>query len=192
MAVSALLDANVLYPAPVRDLLLHLAMLNLFQPKWSIKIQEEWVRNLLEIRPDLEATSLENTLRLMNKYYPDALVTDFEERIDALYLPDNDDRHVLAAAIHAPADYIVTENIKDFPEVELKQYRLLAVSADDFINLLTVNNDDILLSAFNNQRRNLSRPPQTEEELLRTLNRVQLNKSADRIRIAIKHRDVNH
>lgn len=192
MAISALLDANVLYPAPVRDLLLHLATLNLFQPKWSIKIHEEWVRNLLENRPDLEAKSLENTLRLMNKYYPDALVTDFEERIDALYLPDNDDRHVLAAAIHAPADYIVTENIKDFPEVELKQYRLLAVSADDFINLLTVNNDDILLSAFNNQRRNLSRPPQTEEELLRTLNRVQLNKSADRIRIAIKHRDVNH
>jgi hypothetical protein len=56
--MTVILDANVLYPAPVRDLLLHLADLNLFKPKWTVEIQDEWIRNLLLNRPDLKETSL--------------------------------------------------------------------------------------------------------------------------------------
>lgn len=51
----ALLDACVLYPAPIRDLLLHLADANLYKPKWTDRIHEEWTRNLLLNRTDLTA-----------------------------------------------------------------------------------------------------------------------------------------
>ena len=110
------LDANVIYPAPIRDLLLNLAALEIFSPKWSEIIQEEWIRNLLENRPDLSKKKLSRTVHLMNEAFPDAEVHDFEELIDQLELPDLNDRHLLAAAIHCKADAIITFNGKDFPE----------------------------------------------------------------------------
>ena len=70
---TAILDANVLYPAPVRDLLLHLATFDLYKPKWTQTIQEEWKRNLLKKRPDLKTGQLDKTIHEMNKAFPDAL-----------------------------------------------------------------------------------------------------------------------
>jgi len=65
----AVLDACVLYPAPVRDLLLNLADYELFTPKWTDKIQEEWTRNLLLNRPDLTATQLHRAVNAMNNAF---------------------------------------------------------------------------------------------------------------------------
>ena len=64
----ALLDACVLYPAPLRDLLMRLALAELFQAKWSAKIHEEWIRNVLLSRPDLTREKLEKTRSLMDSY----------------------------------------------------------------------------------------------------------------------------
>lgn len=58
----AVLDANVLYPAPVRDILLHIAAKGLYQPKWSSEIQDEWLRNLVVNRPDLKKENLKKTV----------------------------------------------------------------------------------------------------------------------------------
>ena len=74
-----MLDANVLYPAPLRDYLLHLAGVELYKPKWTKAIQEEWVRNLLENRPDLKKENLVNTRDAMNAAFPDANIFNYEE-----------------------------------------------------------------------------------------------------------------
>ena len=99
---TAFLDASVLYPAPLRDLLMELAVADLYRAKWSNAVHEEWIRAVLHNRSDLTRAQLERTRDLMNAHVRDAIVTDFEELIDVLDLPDPDDRHVLAAALPAP------------------------------------------------------------------------------------------
>jgi len=93
---TAFLDASVLYPAPLRDLLLELAVADLYRAKWSDAVHEEWIRSVLRDRPDLTRAQLERTCDLMNLHARDALVSDFEDLIDVLKLPDPDDCHVLA------------------------------------------------------------------------------------------------
>lgn len=112
-AFTVFYDANVLYPAELRNILMHLALAGLFRAKWSAAVHEEWMSSLLEKRPDLDRAKLERTRALMDKHAEDALVTGYEDLIPGLQLPDADDRHVLAAAIRGRADVIVTMNLRD-------------------------------------------------------------------------------
>ncbi len=112
---TALLDANVLYPAGLRDLLLRLADRYLFAPLWSADIHAEWMRSLLAGRPDIDASVLDRPREVMDDHFPDALVDGYEDIAAGLDLPDPDDHHVLAAAIHGRANVIVTRNLRDFP-----------------------------------------------------------------------------
>ena len=89
-------------------------------------IHEEWIRNLLLKRPDLSRDKLEGLRDMMIEVIPDSLVTGYEPAIDGLQLPDPDDRHVLAAALRANAETIVTANLKDFPAESLKPYNVVA------------------------------------------------------------------
>lgn len=130
---TVLYDACVLYPAPLRDLLMHVAMTDLYRAKWTDAIHDEWTRNVLKDRPDLTPEQLQRTRDLMNAHVRDCLVTGYETLIDAITLPDPKDRHVLAAAIRAGADVIVTFNLKDFPENDLKPYGIEAQHPDDFL-----------------------------------------------------------
>ncbi len=91
---TALLDACVLYPAPMRDLLLHCADVGLYVPKWTANIHDEWVRNLLTNRPDLSAERLRKTCEAMDNAFPDAPVIAYESLIDLIDLPDPDDQFV--------------------------------------------------------------------------------------------------
>ena len=116
-APTALIDANVLYDTVMRDLIMQLALSGLFRARWSDRINDEWTRNFLANRPDITAAQLDFTKSMMARAVPDSLVEQFEGLIGALQLPDPDDRHVLAAAIKADADVIVTLNLKDFPRV---------------------------------------------------------------------------
>lgn len=111
----ALYDACVLYPAPLRDLLMHLAVTDLFRARWTEAIHEEWIRNLLRDRPDLTRDKLERTRDLMNAHVRDCLVIGYESLIPALTLPDPEDRHVRAAAVRCGADVIVTFNPEALP-----------------------------------------------------------------------------
>lgn len=103
---TAFYDANVLYPAELRNLLMHLAMTGLFRAKWSDGVHEEWITALLRNRPDLSREKLERTRMLMDKHAADALVTAYEDLIEGLDLPDPDGRPVLAAAIRGQARVI--------------------------------------------------------------------------------------
>lgn len=123
----------MLYPAPVRDLLLSLANNNMFQPKWLAAINEEWVRSLVENRPDIKRENTEKTIRSLNMAFPDANTDPSPSTIAELTLPDPNDQHVLVAAISAEAELIVTFNLKDFPTSILSHRGIEAIHPDDFI-----------------------------------------------------------
>lgn len=174
---TALLDANVLYPAPLRDYLLHVANLDVYKPKWSSQIQEEWIRNLLINRPDLSKEALERTRAAMDSAFPDANVENYEDLISAIKLSDEDDRHVAAAAIRGKADVIITLNLKDFPESVLSNYDMDVQSPDEFILNLINQDRKKCLKALENQVRSLNHPPKTRGEVLKTLTNCGLIKS---------------
>jgi len=176
---TALLDANVLYPAPIRDYLLHLANLNLYKPKWSSEIHDEWIRNLLANRPDLSKEAIERTKSAMDSAFPDANVEQYEELISVIKLPDEDDRHVAAAAIRGKADVIVTFNLKDFPENALSTYGIEFQNPDEFISNLINLDKKKCLKALENQVKSLKNPPRSREEVLETLTNCGLEKSVD-------------
>ena len=123
---TAVFDACVLYPAPLRDLLMSVAMSEQFRARWTTEIHHEWTRNLLKNRNDLSLAQLQRTVELMNQAIPDCLVENYTDLITSLELPDANDRHVLAAAIKCQADVIVTNNLKDFPKDKLQTYGIEA------------------------------------------------------------------
>jgi predicted nucleic acid-binding protein len=126
-------DACVLYPNHLRDVLIQLAVTGLFRAKWMDQIHDEWTRNLLENRPDINPDKLQRLRQAMDRAVPDCLVTGFESIVLSLNLPDPEDRHVLAAAIIAEANVIVTVNLKDFPVDVLSRYGIKAQHPDSFI-----------------------------------------------------------
>ena len=178
----AILDACVLYPAPLRDFFMHLALLDAFRARWTEAIHDEWIRNVLKNRPDLSRAQLERTRELMNAHVRDCIVEDYENLIESLDLPDADDRHVLAAAIHAKADAIVTFNLKDFPKKKLAPYDIEAVDPDAFIIRLIDEDAALVIKAFENQHKTLKNPPRSAAELLETLENNGLAQTASRLR----------
>lgn len=178
----AVYDACVLYPAPLRDLLMHLALTGLFQARWTEQIHEEWIRSLHEDRPELPLAKLERVRDLMNAHAEDCLVTDYESLIDALVLPDPNDRHVLAAAIRAKAGLIVTYNLADFPARSLDLHGVKAEHPDAFILRLLEVNPERVVQAVQDQRQSLRSPEVTAGELLTTLDKQRLKQSVTKLR----------
>lgn len=126
-------DANVLYPSTLRDVLIHVSLTPLVQAKWTEQILEETFRNLRSNRPDLDPGRLDRTRDLMRTAVRDCMVTGYEPLIDALTLPDPDDRHVVAAAIRSRAQLIITFNLQDFPADALALWDIEAKHPDDFL-----------------------------------------------------------
>lgn len=176
--LTAVLDACVLYPAPLRDLLMQLSVTDLFQARWTEDIHAEWIGNLLENRLDLTRLKLEHTRDLMNQNVRDCLVTDYRNLIPSLTLPDPKDRHILAAAIAARADVIVTFNLKDFPASVLAAYKIEAQHPDNFVLRLLDLSPETVFLAVRRQRQSLRNPPKSVDDLLETLRRQGLAKTA--------------
>jgi hypothetical protein len=151
---------------------------DLFQARWTDRIHEEWIRSLLENRPDLNRESLERTRRQMNAYVDDCLVTGYEPLIDALPLPDPNDRHVLAAAIKAEASCIVTFNVRDFPPDVLDPFQIQAITPDEFVVRLIDEDYHEVLKIVKRQRENMTQPSLTVEQYLAMLEQQRLPKTA--------------
>ncbi|ABK43215.1 conserved hypothetical protein [Magnetococcus marinus MC-1] len=175
---TAIYDACVLYPAPLRDLLVGLATTGLFRARWTDEIHEEWINNLLINKPHLTREALNRTKELMDAAVADCLVTGYEKLIPSLTLPDADDRHVLAAAIRSCAEVIVTFNLKDFPSDALNNFGVFAEHPDDFISNLLDLNQKAVIRTVKNQRARLKNPPITSQNFIDTLRRQQLTKTA--------------
>lgn len=170
MAFTAVFDACVLYPAPLRDLLMWLASTNLFRARWSDRIHEEWIRGVLRQRPELEV-SLQRTRRAMDRVVSNCIVEGYEDLITTLDLPDPHDRHVLAVAITSRADVIVTSNLKHFPIGSLQSFGIKAQHPDVFVRLVLDLDTAVALSAMRDHRANLVKPCKTTDEYIETLAR---------------------
>ena len=175
----AVLDACVLYSAPVRDLFMYLV--ELFQPKWSEQIHEEWMSNLLLNRPDISLAQLERTRDLMNRHGRDCLVSHYRHLIPSIPLPDAKDRHVVAVAIASKAPTIVTFNLRDFPNEVLRNYEIESVHPDDFALSLCAASHETFLSLVARHRKALHSPSKTVTEYLAALEACGLTKTATRL-----------
>ena len=181
-SLTAFLDANVLYPAGLRNLLVRLATQGLFQAKWSDSIHEEWMRNVLADRPHITRAMLERTRQLMDANVEDSLVQDYETLALQLTMPDPNDRHVLAAAIIGKADVIVTFNLRDFPASVLYRYGIEAQRPDAFIiSLMDMDRVGVCVAA-NKHRLSLKNPPKTVHDYLAILERQGLTGTVARLR----------
>ena len=180
--VKVVCDANVLYSAALRDLLMELGVGEVFEPRWTEEIHEEWIRNVLLNNPNLTLERLTRTKNMMNASIKNCLVQGYETIIQDLELPDPGDRHVLAAAIHSSADFIVTFNLRDFPAETLRQYNIEALHPDQFILRLLKFNWQTVCKAAEKQRIRLKNPPKTPDEYLETLVELGLPLSATRMR----------
>jgi len=174
-------DACVLYPAPLRDLLVQMATRHMFAARWTGQIHEEWIRSVLADRPDLDREKLERTRDLMNQAVPDCLVQGHESLVPMLELPDPDDRHVLAAAIVAGAQMIVSFNLRDFPNDYLARFGIEAVHPDRFIECQMDLYQARVIEAVKAQRAMLTNPPISGQQLLDTLAAQGLTVTVDRL-----------
>lgn len=171
-------DACVLYPAPLRDMLVRLAVTGLFRARWTDDIHAEWIGNLQKKRQDIPETKLQQTRQLMDRAVPDCLVYGYEPLIESLNLPDPDDRHVLAAAIRAKAEVIVTFNGRDFPEEKLTEFDIYTQHPDDFIAYLYDLSPQTVVAVAKQQRACLTSPQISPEEFISILQKNQLSNVA--------------
>lgn len=169
MAFVVVYDASVLYPSTTRDLLIRLAQAGLVQAKWTATILDEVFGNLGQNRPDLDPGKLQRTRALMAAAIRDVLVVGYEPLIDVLDLPDPDDRHVLAAAIRARAQLIVTNNLRDFPTSALAPWDLEAAGADAFVRAQSDLDRDLVYAAIARIADSWRNPPGTVDDVLARL-----------------------
>lgn len=176
---KAVLDTNVIYPIVIRDLLFSFAFYELYTPKWSATIFREW--KAVMIRKEVTEQEAEKRAQRANSAFPDAMVSNYESLMTNLTLPDEDDRHVLAAAIKSNADVIVTNNLKDFPEHYLSSFGIKAKSADDFLTDIIDLNPEIAIKAFKEMVLNRKNPNMDEFEVLESFRKVGLLDTANYI-----------
>jgi predicted nucleic acid-binding protein len=182
VAFIVVYDACALYGSTVRNLLIRLARARLVQAKWTEQILDELDRALAETRgiPEEKRRRLRT---LMNAAIADCLVDGYQPLVEGLKLPDVDDRHVLAAAIKAGAQVIVTSNVADFPTDYLAHWGIEAKSPDDFILDLISINDRVVYACVQQIVDERVNPPETFDEVLAQLERSGLIETAAALRL---------
>lgn len=174
---TAVLDTNVIYPVIIRDLLFWFAHYDMYTPKWSHHIFDEW-RSVME-RKGVPMDEAEKRVQMANQAFPDALVRNYETLLENLSLPDMKDCHVLAAAIKSNAQLIVTNNIKDFPEVIIKEFDIKARTADDFLTDLIDLNGETAVEAFKEMVLHKRNPAMDEYAVLAKLKEIGLTDTSN-------------
>jgi predicted nucleic acid-binding protein len=130
--MKAVLDACVLYPTVLREILQGAGAAGLYQPVFSDRILREWVLATAKLGPTAPAIA-EGEAAMLRAAFPRALVREHTEIEARLILPDPNDRHVLATAIASGADAIVTFNAQDFPGHVLAAEKLTRRDPDGFL-----------------------------------------------------------
>lgn len=174
---TCVLDTNVIYPIEIRDLLFWFAHYDLYTIKWSKHIFDEW-EDVMR-RNGVAEVEIQKRVGLAIAAFCDALVENYDPLIGMLTLPDPKDRHVLAAAIKANANIIVTNNLKDFPEEYLATFGLAAKSADEFLADLIDLNQEVAIHAFRELVLNRRNPDLDEFQVLDAMRRNGLTDTAN-------------
>jgi predicted nucleic acid-binding protein len=143
-----LADANVLYSRSLRDYLLYAARARLIAVRWSEGILDELTEHLMENRHGFTQESADRLVRAMTVAFPFARADpgpgDFAALV-GLDLPDDDDRHVIAAALAADAEFICTHDVGDFPAEVMQTLGLTVVTPDDLLSTLVDEFPDSML-----------------------------------------------
>lgn len=139
--MKALLDACVLYPTVLREILIGVAQAGLYTPLWSDRILEEWARATVKLGPGAELVA-RGEIAALRAGFPKAAVVPHEGLEARLWLPDPADIHVLAAAIAGNADLILTFNAADFPRHTLGEEGLRREDPDAFLLALWQEHPD--------------------------------------------------
>lgn len=181
MAFTVIYDACVLYPNYLRDLLIRLARAGAVRARWTEEILSEVRRNLHENR-GIDPKKLQRLTDLMTAAVPDCIVTEYDELEPSVELPDPDDLHVLAAALRAGAQQIVTANLKDFPETVLAPLDVEAVSPDQFVLNLVKGRAGVVVQVVTEAAGDCHAPPLTVADLLSIYSKSGLIRSAAAIR----------
>lgn len=174
---TCVLDTNVIMPIEIRDLLFWFAHDELYTPKWSEHIFDEWENVML--RNGVSQEEVRKRIGWANAAFPDAMVHNYHSLIPALNLPDIQDRHVLAAAIKTNANLIVTNNLKDFPSEYLHSFGLGAKNADDFLTDTINLNPDKAVQSFLRLVMNRRDPHMDEYAVLDRLRKNGLSDTAN-------------
>ena len=163
-------------------MLVELARTPLCRALWTETILDEMVASVLKERPAVRADRMLRMRKLMNQAVPDCLVYEYEHLIPSLRLPDENDRHVLAAAIVGGADVIVTDNVADFPPSVLKRYRLKTQTTDKFLCSLLSMDADPFIEALERVRKRLKAPSQSSAVFIEGLESCGLVETIARLR----------
>ena len=157
--MRVLLDTCTLVPGPVRYILLECASADLFTPLWSEKIFEEWQSVAFKIS-EKASDAIQIEILLMRDKWRNSLVPRNKDLEATLFLPDADDRHVLAAAITGQAEVLLTNNLKDFPFRIISKHGLTRYSVDSFLWKLCTEAPELIQTivegAFYLHRRNIN------------------------------------
>ena len=173
-------DANVLYSRVLRDYLLYAMTKRIIRVQWSAAILDEVVEHLIENVGGFDAESGERLVAAMNGTFPNSEVAPAAENVEAvaaLAMPDEDDRHVLAAAVAADADVLCTDNIKHFPPDVMAAVGIEALTADNLLSLLVEEFEDDMLVVHQIAVSRL--PGATDESTIAALRRANATKTAD-------------
>lgn len=180
----AVIDANVLFSATIRDLLIRCHMAGILRIHWTTRILDETFIAIEEERPGLDPERLRRTRRLMNGAARGADITDLvdeELEFDEADVPDENDLHVVRAAVAVGAD-IVTWNLSDFPPRLLEPLGLVALSPDDYLVTSITGQEGATLRVIDRQAAELQNPPTTVALLMERLHQQGLQKFVQIIR----------
>lgn len=166
---SIIIDTNVLYSAPLRDILLRLAEKETFSVHWSEHTLTELKRNLSDTN-GMPNDKIENLIDKITTAFPDACVSNPD--IDPIKLTAEEDKHIVAAAIQSHAEVIVTQNISDFPESELSLYNIEAQTPDEFLVHHFTLEETKTVRTVSELLKDLTNPPYSPEEYLTILEQV--------------------
>jgi hypothetical protein len=176
----AILDACILYPFHLRNIVVQAAVDRLVEARWTDQIHDEWIRNLATDTPIIPIERLQITRRLMNDALPTAMVSRYQHHVPAVNLPDPNDRNVVAAAIVAAASIILTWNLRHFPAKELKKFSVRRETPDAFLSGLYDEIPDLVVGSLANARRNLSKSGVSPLDFIDILRNQRLARLAQR------------
>lgn len=179
--MKAVLDACVLFPTVLREVLTEVAAKGLYQPLWSPRLIEEWVLAVRKLGPE-QVDRAKAEAALLNLNFPDASLPDRTETGIAVDLPDPADLHVLATAVDGGAGVIVTMNLRDFPLRALSRLGLRAVHPDEFLTQFARNHHAIVAQAIQNtlDRARAAGGNLSQRDMLRRSGLPRLNKALER------------
>ncbi len=176
----AFLDSCVLYPQSVRDVFLQFAFDGLFQAKWSLKVEQEFVRNV-EINIPSARGKLGNTIHNMRTAIPDYLSVSSVQTIAEITTTGTDEKDVeiLAASIDSNCTHLVTYNLKDFDISFAAAKAVSVIHPDEFLYYIVSKNEFAALASYNCAVARTKKPAKSYEEYCNGLRKNKLNKTAD-------------